>query len=574
MRLTPKWVSPPRTIHFWLNCLVLASLIPAAIVTTANIFHTIARERTSLQRDLIGTARALSQAVDTELIGARSALFILAGSPYLASGDLANFYKEAQRTLSTDMGDNIVLADVDGQQLINTRESFGTQLPRRGNIEQHRLAIEKREVVISDLFLGAMDKKPLISIEAPIFVEGKPRYGLALALFPERLKRILRQQKLPADWAAAIVDNNDTIVARTIGGDDVVGTKATRELRRALSENREGAFEGVSREGVSVLSSFSRSETSGWTVAIAVPKSVLFNFFEQAIYGNLLAAYVFLIGGVLLAGRISTRIAKSIQVLRDPARQVGSRGQLEIPSTNIKEVNELGQCLIDAHELIEQRTTERNNLRRRIMKAHEEERLRLAHDLHDETGQSLSAAILDLKALEPLVERKGLARFRDLALQMDRISRMLHRIAWELRPASIDELGLTSALESYLADWGAQHSIKTDFHNADVKLDERPNEIGTTLYRIIQEALTNVAKHANGATHVSVGIGISDGTLRLTIEDNGQGFDPSISSPRLGLAGMRERLLLVGGRLEIESSPGHGASLYVRIPLILQRVAA
>ena len=243
-------------------------------------------------------------------------------------------------------------------------------------------------------------------------------------------------------------------------------------------------------------------------------------------------------------------------------------------STKIKEVNEVGQCLTDAHALIEQRTTERNNLRRRIMKAQEEERLRLAHDLHDETGQSLSAAILNLRGLEPFVERKGLECFRDLRLQLDRISRMLHRIAWELRPASIDELGLASALESYLADWSAQHSIKTDFHNADIKLNERPDEIGTTLYRIIQEALTNVAKHADGATHVSIGIGTLDGTLRLTIEDNGRGFDHSISSPRLGLAGMRERLLLVGGHLQIESSQGHGTSLYVRIPLALQRVAA
>src|SRR5262249_30693513 len=112
MLLTQKTTARSHTILFWLNCLVLASLIPAAAMTTANGLHAFALERTALQRDLIGTARALSQAVDAELAGARSALVVLGGSPYLASGDLASFYKEAQRALMAGIGDYIVLADV------------------------------------------------------------------------------------------------------------------------------------------------------------------------------------------------------------------------------------------------------------------------------------------------------------------------------------------------------------------------------------------------------------------------------------------------------------------------------
>jgi len=125
-----------------------------------------------------------------------------------------------------------------------------------------------------------------------------------------------------------------------------------------------------------------------------------------------------------------------------------------------------------------------------------------------------------------------------------------------------------------LAENRTKNAIKVDFHSVDANLDQRSDEIRTTLYRVIQEALTNVVKHAVNATHVSVGITTANGTLHLTIEDNGRGFDATLSSPRLGLAGMRERLLLVGGHLEIESSQDRGTTLFARIPLALERAAA
>jgi signal transduction histidine kinase len=151
---------------------------------------------------------------------------------------------------------------------------------------------------------------------------------------------------------------------------------------------------------------------------------------------------------------------------------------------------------------------------------------------------------------------------------------MLHRVAWELRPASLDELGLTNALENYLAEWSKKHVIKSDFLCADANLDNRSNEIRTTIYRVIQEGLTNIAKHATGAKQVSIVIGVSEGTLHLTIEDDGNGFDSGALSSRLGLAGMRERLLLVGGQLNIESSAASGTTIFARIPLPAETSAA
>ncbi len=224
---------------------------------------------------------------------------------------------------------------------------------------------------------------------------------------------------------------------------------------------------------------------------------------------------------------------------------------------------------------------ERDDLRRRLMQTQEDERLRLAHELHDQTGQSLAAIMLELKGIESFVNEDGRKRMRGLRKQLDRMAKSLHHMAWELRPASIDELGLASALADYVSEWSQQYGIEADFHCRDAKLDGLSEEVRTTIYRVVQEGLTNITKHARGTTVVSVVIDRADAILRLTIEDNGSGFDvatPEIGAGRkgrgLGLAGMRERLSLLGGYFEIESSIDSGTTIFVRIPLERERMTA
>lgn len=237
---------------------------------------------------------------------------------------------------------------------------------------------------------------------------------------------------------------------------------------------------------------------------------------------------------------------------------------------------------VQSSENLSAALAERDELRRRFIQAQEDERLRLAHDLHDQTGQSLTAAMLELKDLESLLKDGGKDRARTLRHNMEQMSKTIHRIAWELRPASIDELGLTSTLANYISDWGSQFGIAADFHCRDDRLDAIPAETQTAIYRIVQEGLTNVAKHATGATAVSVVVNRSDGILRLTIEDNGRGFEAPLTNGSgnsrneggLGLAGMRERLTLLGGDIEIESSIGVGTTVYARIPMDKIRVTA
>ena len=252
-------------------------------------------------------------------------------------------------------------------------------------------------------------------------------------------------------------------------------------------------------------------------------------------------------------------------------RKDGSQFPLEI---GLAACADTGGTLILASvvDITERRESERQHqdLLRRMMQAIELERLRLARELHDETGQSVTAVMLELRRIEKESGENGRNRLRRLRGQLENMGKALHRIAWELRPASLDELGLVNALANYLTDWTAQSGIRGDFHCPEGKLETVSNEISTIIYRVVQEALTNVAKHAIEATTASVVIDTDHNLIRIMIEDDGCGFEVSRISrafeERIGTGRDARAPIPRRGDLEIESAPGTGTTLFVRIP--------
>lgn len=215
---------------------------------------------------------------------------------------------------------------------------------------------------------------------------------------------------------------------------------------------------------------------------------------------------------------------------------------------------------------------ERNDLLRQLASAEEEERQRLSRELHDQIGQLLTALLLGLRSLRDAAADGDLAaRIGALEELADRVARETQQLALDLRPPALNSFGLRLALESLLDDWSERHRIATDLQSIGLADRRFAPEVEVALYRIVQEGLTNVLKHARAA-HVSVVLEYRDGFVRLIMEDDGEGFDSDslLASPeksqRLGVRGMRERAALLGGRLEVESSPGSGTSLFVRIP--------
>jgi signal transduction histidine kinase len=203
---------------------------------------------------------------------------------------------------------------------------------------------------------------------------------------------------------------------------------------------------------------------------------------------------------------------------------------------------------------------------RRVVEAQELERRRLARELHDETGQALMSILLGLKALEERLDPDARAATEELRKLVVSTLQDVRRLAVELRPSALDDFGLVAALERLAASFAEQTGISVDFQTA--LADERlPGEVETALYRIVQESLTNVVKHAR-ARRVSILLARVNGAVKAVVEDDGQGFDPAEQTgDGYGLVGMRERLSLLGGRLEVESGRDGGTTVAAEVPV-------
>jgi signal transduction histidine kinase len=204
---------------------------------------------------------------------------------------------------------------------------------------------------------------------------------------------------------------------------------------------------------------------------------------------------------------------------------------------------------------------------RRVVQAQELERRRLARELHDETGQALTSILLGLKPLEDaLAGHPAGAALGGLREQVVSALQDVRRLAVELRPAVLDDFGLVPALERLIDAFTEQSEIRVDFHSAlgDTRL---PSDVETALYRVVQESLTNIVKHANAGS-ISVSLARRDSGIAVVIEDDGAGFDQrTVRDEGIGLLGMRERLALLDGRLEVESRPGAGTTVVAEVPL-------
>jgi PAS domain S-box-containing protein len=210
----------------------------------------------------------------------------------------------------------------------------------------------------------------------------------------------------------------------------------------------------------------------------------------------------------------------------------------------------------------------RTELLSRLVFAQEEERRRIARDMHDEFGEHLTALALRIGSLKKMcADSTDLAREIDaLEVNTRSLDQAVDRLAWELRPTALDDLGLRAALTNYVQDWSDRLGIPARLHTSGL-LDERlAPDVETTLYRIAQEALNNAAKYSR-ARRVEVILERRADSVLLVVEDDGIGFDAGeeANGRGFGLVGMRERAALVGGSLEIESARGQGTTVFVRI---------
>lgn len=241
--------------------------------------------------------------------------------------------------------------------------------------------------------------------------------------------------------------------------------------------------------------------------------------------------------------------------------------------------NQLKNKQIDLELEIQRRCKaeeERITLLRRFVSLQEEERRHISRELHDHCGQEIIALQLGMKRAVDIVkiedQREANACFREVNEILDRLSGEIHDLAFDLRPPSLDELGLHTAIGSFVEVWSQRVQISVDFECRNWEENRLSSEVSLTLYRVLQEALTNVAKHSE-SRHVSIVLELQRDFAVEIVEDQGIGFevdataDNSTIRQPLGLLGMKERLASVGGTLEIESAAGKGTTLFARVPI-------
>ncbi|HEX8552351.1 MAG TPA: PAS domain S-box protein [Abditibacteriaceae bacterium] len=274
----------------------------------------------------------------------------------------------------------------------------------------------------------------------------------------------------------------------------------------------------------------------------------------------------------------------------------GLRGFAKIARDATKE-KEFGEALQQAHDTLEMRVEERTaalrleaerrqrveqereQLLQRVVTSQEEERTRISRELHDQMSQQLTGLLLGLSALSTQAEANSSAvsfnqKLKEVQELASNVMQQMHTLAWELRPAALDSFGLEPALRRYVEEWEKSNKVLVDIIVNGLTETSRPSSnIETTLYRVVQEALTNVQRHAK-AQCVSVLLDRQGHDVLLVIEDDGCGFEvdkkedgsPAPVGQRLGLLGMVERLELVKGTLTIESKVGGGTTVFARIP--------
>jgi two-component system sensor histidine kinase UhpB len=267
---------------------------------------------------------------------------------------------------------------------------------------------------------------------------------------------------------------------------------------------------------------------------------------------------------VLLNGWLLRRRFAPLEELIAATERVdfgGRDSRQRIPTANVEEVVRLHQAF---ERMLGRLEAERARTATAVLQAQERERARLARDLHDEANQALTGVLLRLEATAHHAPASLREELRETQAVATRAMGELVRLARELRPSALDDLGLGAALRTQVAEFGRRAGVNASLALPPDGVEDLPAEEQLVVYRIVQEGLSNVARHA-GARSVRVEVERESGGTLVRVADDGEGFSAGAQHPGLGLTGMRERAVLAGGSLDVDSAPGGGTTIELRL---------
>jgi PAS domain S-box-containing protein len=350
MHQRPRW-----SVRTLLLLLVLAVLVPGVIGVTTLVHHQYRQEQLELERETIRMAKTLALALDNELLDARNVAQALATSGHFASNDFPALHRQFAEILQkSPIGSHVVLSNSDGQQLLNTLRPYGSALPMHANPQLVKRVFTSGQPAISGIYIGALSRQALASVDVPVVIDGKVAYDLGIGMFTAKFDVILQRQALPPSWEARIFDGDGVIVSRS-HGERLTGQHVSTTLWQAAQDNRRDLFDFTTRDGIAMRGVLSRAPVSGWYVAIGIPRTIVDNDLWQRISLFGLILLLMFGTGVALAFVMGNRIARSVKALTAPALALEAGEPLQISPVYFREADDVALAMAGTARLLAKR---------------------------------------------------------------------------------------------------------------------------------------------------------------------------------------------------------------------------
>lgn len=593
------WISPVLPLRWHLVLLLAGTVLPLILFATLVLLRFADQHRQAAARRLVHSARLLARALEWEIDGSQRVLSGLAASPLLSGDELRSFDAEARRIAAAQPSwMAVVLLAPDGRQLVNTLRPWGTPLPPVLERQTFEDALRSGKPAVAPV-TRTRDGRWAFAVRVPVLRNGRLRYVLTAAISTEGLSRIVAAQ-LPSDqeWTRTIVDHRGIVAARTRSPERFVGQPASATFIRRTGAQREGVYQDTSLDGAPVYVGFSRTASSGWTVAVTAP--------AESVEGPLRSAVlpVAALGLLLLtvsgggAFVLSRRVAREIHGAAAAAQSL-ARGRLpEAPRASVAEIARLHHALQSSAELLSARERERDEHLRRAEEARRE--AEASNEAKDQflalLGHELRNPLAPIITTLSLVEARGALRPRDLEILL-RQSRHLSTLVDDLLDVSRIARGAVELKREPLELRGA---VDTALEMVAPLVEERQHRVTVEvpveglrvmgdrvrLTQVVSNLLTNAARYTPPGGQISVAARRVEEQIELSVTDNGVGLAPELA-PRvfemfvqgvrsidrregglgLGLTIVRSLVRLHGGTVDVESAgPGQGATFRVRLP--------
>ncbi len=525
------------TLRQLLFLLTALGLLPVAVIGAWSIHAAVARQQADLSHSIQALSRALASAVDAELDTTVHAVQSLAAQPSLAAHDMPAFYQASLRAVAAQSDWRaVILTDVDGKVLFKSSRPLGQADPGISDPPSLRTAMSVLRPVVGTVARGPSGR-PAVPIRIPVVVGGRLQYVVTVALAPDRMLRILQNQRVPPEWLVSISDAYGMRVARTRDHDGTVATPVSENVARLIKAGvAEGVGTLVNADGQQVLATYSTVPGYGWHVTIGAPTAHF-----AAVLWTTLGAYAMAIAlalglYVVLVAFIAKRLVLSIDHVKEQTARVGHRLPARMQPSRVREVNEIGESLIKASKELEAVEREREalvvSLQAALVRAEKAAATKdnflavLGHELRNPLAPIVMALdLMDVRAgsecrRERDTMRRQVNHMRRLVDDLLDVSRITQgKLTMVQEPVSLSQ-AVRQAIDTVRpAMDGANRLFVTEVDDVWVLGDE------TRLVQVAINLLSNALRYG-GAGNVSVCVRREGGEAVLAVQDSGVGMEP------------------------------------------------